>query len=61
MKVLGISPEEAGKEFIGLGGGSKKPAAATCKNRRKTQDISDKNLGASVATNALTTGGSCLP
>lgn len=29
MKVLGISPEEGGQKFIGLGEGSKKPAAAT--------------------------------
>lgn len=36
MKVLGISPEETGKEFIGLGEGSKKPAPAICQNRMKT-------------------------
>lgn len=36
MKDLGINPEEGGKEFIGLGGLLKKPAAAISQNRRKT-------------------------
>ena len=41
MKVLGINPEEGGKEFIGLGGGSKKPAAAT--HQEKDLDTSNKD------------------
>lgn len=40
MKVLGISPEEGGKEFISLGEGSKKPAAATSEQE---EDLESSN------------------
>lgn len=42
MKVLGISPEEGGQEFMGLGEGSKKPAAATSE-QEEDSDSSNKD------------------